>query len=111
MSAFGFELGATNVTTQLTAYDAADNVLETLAIPKQVATLPYPFSGFYGLASSTANIAKFSVTSVGDNWSLDDLQYKVGTTVSPTPVPEPGTAGLLGLSVLGGAFIRRRRLA
>ena len=46
-----------------------------------------------------------------------DFSYKVtfggsgGYSTTLTPVPEPGTAGLVALGLLGGWFVRRRRAA
>lgn len=106
VSAFGIVVGATNYEQTLSAFDAGDNLIESLTIPNQVSTIPFPYSGFYGIASSAADIAYFTITQFSDGIVYDDLYY-----TSATAVPEPGPLAVLvlGLAALGCA--RRRHSA
>lgn len=105
VSAFGIVIGATNSEQTISAYDAGGNLLESAIIPNQVATMPFPYSGFYGFSSTTSNIAKFTVTNTNDAVVYDDLYY----TSSAAAVPEPTSIAMWGLSLVGAVLIRRKR--
>ncbi len=104
LSAFGMQIGATNAGQVLTAYDSLNNVLETLAIPNQVNTLPFPYTGFYGIAQ--AGIARVTLSANQGDWIVvDDLRY----TSAPTTVTEPSLLALLSFGLIGFGFARRLR--
>lgn len=107
VSAFGMVVGATNYEQTLTAYDSSGTVVGTLTLPDQFATLDYPYAGFYGLFSPTANISRFTLTNTDDDFAMDDLHYAVNVA----PIPEPTSLVIFGLgaalATLAGT--RRRR--
>ncbi len=101
---FGVQIGATNVPWTLSAYDSGNNLLESLGIPNQVGTQPYPYTGYYGLGFGSDVISYITLSHGGDDWIvLDDIQYGGGN-----PVPEPATMLLLGLGLIGIAGARRK---
>jgi hypothetical protein len=74
--------------------------------------LPGNGSGFLGFVSTDPfSILQFrteTVTSDGEAFDLDDVLIATGLA-STTPIPEPGTMGLLATSLLGLGLLRRRR--
>lgn len=108
VSAFGLVLGATNYEQTISAFDALGDLIETITIPNQVADLPYPFAGFYGMSSDSANIKSFSITAFDDVWIADDLRFVTSkASVVPLPAALPLLAG--GLGFLGLAGWRRKK--
>jgi hypothetical protein len=104
VAAFGLQVGAANASQQLTAFDAFNNIIEILTIPDQVSTLPFPYSGFYGINAGAAVIAYFTITgNSGDAWVADNVTY-----AGPT-LPEPGTSLLVATS-LAALGLRRLRV-
>jgi len=100
VSYFGMQIGATNSPQTLSAYDSLDNLLGSVAIPDQVSTLPYPYTGFYSL--SFAGIDHVILTGSSGDWVVVD---------NVTAVPEPETYAMLlaGLGLLGFAARRRQQ--
>lgn len=108
VSAFGLKVGATNDTQYLRAYDSSNNLLETVVIPDQVSTSPFPYTGFYGISLGSDLISKVVLTGNNADWIVtDDFTYKSGG--ESTPVPEPGTMMLLGIGIAGLAIYGKRR--
>ncbi len=98
VSYFGMQIGAADSPQTLSAYDALNNLLGSVAIPDQVSDLPYPYTGFYSL--SFAGIDHVTLTGSDGDWIVVD---------NVTAVPEPETYAMLlaGLGLLG--FMARRR--
>ena len=82
----------------ITAYDAADAILESLMIP--VTSLPGTY--FTGFTRTSADMRRIAIdpSAGGENFSIDDLRF------GATAVPEPSSIAIvaLGLTLL----IRRR---
>ncbi|GEM_PF-3293389 len=101
VSAFGFALNALDRDWTIETYDASDNLLNTYVYLSQSPGLTgFARQGFFG-ATESVSIQYFTVRSAGgDDWALiDDFQY--------VTTPEPGTAVLAGLGLLGLASVGR----
>jgi len=101
VSSFGLQIGATNSAQTLSAYDSSNNLLGSVAIPNQVGSLPYPYSGFYTL--SFAGISKVVLTGNAGDWVVVD------NVTAAVPEPETYAMLLAGLGIMG-AVARRRRV-
>lgn len=59
--------------------------------------------------SNTMKYSLWDQVGVAGRYSTDFDEIRIGTTFAAvTPIPEPSSAMLLGLGVLGGLFLRRR---
>ncbi len=102
---FGAKTFSTQSTFTVTAYDAADNVLQTLAVSAP---------GSWELATlSASNISKITLVPVMPQFGngrfpymgIDNLSFTVAA-----PVPEPASwAMMIGGFAFAGAAMRRRR--
>jgi hypothetical protein len=99
VSAFGIQGGAFNSPWTYTAYDALNNVIETLNVNNPCCG---PF--FNGIAH--AGIARVNLNGGGDWVVFDNLRFVAGPT---TNVPEPATLAILSLGLAGLAATRRRK--
>jgi hypothetical protein len=99
VGAFAFNWGAADVAWTLSAYDAANNLLESFVLAP---TFGSNAGEFYGI--SAAGISYATLQGSGDYVFIDNF---TSTTVAPVPLP----AGLpLLLGALGAlALVRRRR--
>lgn len=98
--------GVKNAQLTLTAYSAANQVLESFTYKVDTSWDSYNEGMFLGFSRASADIYSFGVTvSGGQSLVLDDLH------LSAAPVPEPATLGMLaaGLAVVGGVARRRAR--
>jgi len=98
-NAFGFNWGASNVKWTLTAFDSANQVLDSILLPL---TTGSNSGDFFGLSTgkSAISYATLISSSPGDYVLLDNFKYVSGTTQSiPTPALLPGLIGL-GMGVL-----------
>jgi hypothetical protein len=102
VSAFGFNLGASNVNWNLSAYDATDNLLGGEFLP----IITDNNNGeFYGLAFNDGiSYAILSNTSNRDWIMIDNF-----TTAAPVPVP--ATMLLMGSGIAGLIAARRKKKA
>ena len=101
VSAFGFALNALDRDWTITTYDASDNQINQYIYLSQSPGLSgFSRRGYFG-ATEVVPIQYFTVrSSGGSDWALiDDFSY--------APIPEPGTALLAGLGLLGLASVGR----
>jgi PEP-CTERM motif len=105
VSAFAFLWGASDNTWDLRAYDAGNNLIESLVIG---AVFGSNAGDYFGIAA--AGIAYATLTDRLDNIAdgdyvfLDNFHY-----VENVSVPEPSSLGLLGVGLLAVGFGRRRQ--
>lgn len=98
--------GVKGATLTLTAYSAANQVLESFSYKVDTSWDSYNEGMFLGFSRANADIHSFGVTvTAGQSLVLDDLH------LSAAPVPEPGSLALLatGIAVIAGVASRRKR--
>ena len=98
-NAFGFNWGASDVKWTLTAFDSANQVLDSIVLPP---TLASNSGDFFGLSTGSSAISYATLLASGPNdyVFLDNFKHVSGTTQSiPTPALLPGLIGL-GMGVL-----------
>lgn len=104
VNAFAFNFGASNERWTLTAFDAAGQLLESVAAP---ITTSSNAGGYIGLADAGIKYATLT-TSFSDYVFIDNLVYAAAQT-GAAAVPEPGSMALLGVGAAGVMVMRRRK--
>jgi hypothetical protein len=107
VSAFGFNVGASDFTWTVRSYDAFDAMLASTTI----APTGESNSGNYiGLRSGSANIAyaTFSAGS-GDYVMVDNFDFVRGSAAPVTVTPEPASIALFATGLLGVVGVARRK--
>ncbi len=106
VSAFGFNLGSSNYFWNLSAYDAADNLLGGRNLSP---TIDSNKGEFYGFAFNDGiSYAILSSTDINYDWVLIDNFTTAGGTA---PVPVPATMLLMGSGIAGLIAARRKKKA
>jgi hypothetical protein len=115
------ETGSINFPLPVTGQLSADLAVlgssdpDFLAAFQPFAELDANFSGFFSdgltVASNLCNIVKAGAGSYGSQlcaggYALDD--FTTNAVITIIPIPEPGTALLLGLGLIGVAALRRK---
>ncbi len=98
VTAFGFNWGASDYEWRLSAYDAADNLLESYILPVVASSNA---GDFFGIAA--ANISRVTLENLSRTYDwvmIDNLTLK--------QIPLPGTVGLLGSGLLAMWGLRRK---
>lgn len=101
VDAFGFFFGAQDSAWTLTAYDAANNVVGSLAIPG------YSSDNFFGLTGQGISYATLNSSTTGDYILLDNLTYHVAAVSGAVPEPASWAMLIAGMGVVGAAMRRR----
>lgn len=101
ISRFGVNFGTFTgpLSATVTAYDAADNVVESAVFD----SFGHTFVGF-DFASSVSKVVIDRTDNEGFFTFVDDIRF-----VNAAAVPEPGSLALLGLAGVAAAAVRRRR--
>ncbi|RAK67170.1 PEPxxWA-CTERM sorting domain-containing protein [Phenylobacterium kunshanense] len=104
ITGFGFFFGASDLVWTLAAYDANDNLLETLQISP---TRHNNLGNFYGIKANGIASARLTTTSA-DYVGIDDFRTSTAPLVNPGAVPEPASWALMILGFgAAGALLRR----
>jgi len=101
VSAFAFNWGAADAVWLLSAFDASNNLLDSLAL---TATGGSNSGEYFGLATAGISYA----TLVNQSGDAGDWVFIDNFTISANQVPEPATVFLMGFGLLGLGAMRRR---
>lgn len=101
VNAFAFNWGAADNLWLLSAFDASNNLLDSLVL---TATSSSNSGEYFGLAAAGISYA----TLINQSGDAGDWVFIDNFTSSANQVPEPATVSLLGLGLLGLGAMRRR---
>lgn len=103
VSAFGFNLGASNEDWRLEAFDVSDNLIEGFLLPQ---TWESDNGDFFGIAAD--GIASARLTQLTWDYNTTDWILLDNFASTPTSVPEPNIMALLGIGIFFMGMIRKR---
>lgn len=108
-AAFGFSWGAADEVWTLDLFDLSNSLIGSLNIAAQ----SVPHAGFIGADGGGLTIGSARLTldplRTNDWVFIDNLEYVAATATPGNQVPEPASAALLGLGLLGVAVSRKRK--
>jgi hypothetical protein len=104
LSAFAFNWGASDSQWKLSAYDAANNLLESYLVPITYASNAGDYIGLADAGMTYATLINLG----GSDWVFVDNFTIAGAAKT---VPEPASMALLGVGLLGLRAARRRKQA
>jgi len=107
VNAFGFNFGASDYAWTLSAYNAANSLLESIIISPTYASNS---GDFFGIVNSGIAWAQLSGPP-GDYVMIDNFRYTRTPISTSAPIPEPSTLLLVGGGLAGlGLLARKRRI-
>ena len=108
---FGFFYGASDYGWELTAYDAAGGVLETLLLPVLGESNDGDFFGIKASGIARASLRTARPGDIKDYIFVDNFTLGAASPVSAVPEPAAWAMMIVGFGLSGAALRRPRRIA